>query len=123
VRARNPSGVSRYSDPDPATTVLFPDFPVVAGQTIIRADHVTRLRAAVDAMRDAAGLVTAQWSDDPLSPGTEIKSSHVTQMRTGVDAARTALGLAVSPYTDSDLLLPGSVVRAMHFNELRSRVE
>src|SRR5262245_23354890 len=52
-----------WSNLDLATTVIFTDDPLVAGSTVVKAVHVTELRIAVNAVRAAAGLSAANWTN------------------------------------------------------------
>jgi hypothetical protein len=122
VRAVDVNGnYSDFSNTDIATTIVFTDDPLVAGTTIVQALHITELRSAVNAMRAAAGLSAATWTDSSLT-GIEIKAVHISELRSNLDAARSALGLSTGSYTDA--LTPGStIVKAVHVSELRDRVK
>jgi chitodextrinase len=121
VRAVDASGnVSPYSNLDPATAVTFADDPLTTGTTVIKAQHLTELRQAINAVRALAGLQAASWTD--ASPqGVIIKAVHVQEMRTNIDEALGALGVSVQPYTDSTLT--GVGVKRVHVEELRQRVK
>jgi hypothetical protein len=122
VRAVDPQGnYSGFSNVDIATTIIFADDPLVAGATIVKAQHLTELRQAVDAVRVASGLSAATWTDAaPL--GVIIKAVHITELRSNLDQARGLLGLSTGAYTDD--LTPGvTVVKAVHIQELRDRVK
>ena len=123
-RVRSVDAAGNYSDfsnTDIATTIVFTDEPLVVGVTFVKAQHVIELRQAVDAMRAAAGLTAATWTDSSVT-GVEIKAVHVSELRSNLDAARSALGLSTGSYTDS--LTPGStIVKAVHVSELRDRVK
>lgn len=63
VRAVDAGGnYSDFSNTDIATTIVFTDSSLTAGMDIL-AVHVTQLRQAVDAVRAAAGLSAASWTD------------------------------------------------------------
>lgn len=121
VRAVDAVGnVSPYSNLDPATAVTFADDPLTAGTTAIKAQHLTELRQAVNAVRTLAGLPAASWTD--ASPqGVIIKAAHVQEMRTNLDQALGVLGVSVQPYTDP--ALAGVGVKRVHVEELRQRVK
>lgn len=122
VRAVNASSLrSPYTTPDPATTVLFTNDPLVVGSTQIKAVHLTELRTAVNAMRTAAGLSAASFTD-PSPAGVKVKAVHVVELRTALNAARTALGLATAVFTDPTLTVNTTVVKAAHLQELRTAV-
>ena len=122
VRARlNTGALSGYSNTDLATTIIFSDDPLTAGVTEVKAAHLTELRQAVNAVRAAAGLAAATWTDSaPL--GVVIKGVHLQELRTNVDQAYTAIGWWVQPYTDTTLstAIP---VKKVHVEELRQRVK
>jgi hypothetical protein len=116
-------GFSAYSNRDLATTVIFDDDPLVAGVTLIRAQHLVQLRQAVNAVRALASpaLSPAAWTD--ASPQWQpIRLIHVQELRSNLDEALAALSLPVTPYTDPTLSTSVRV-RADHFNQLRQRVK
>jgi hypothetical protein len=121
VRATDGSNTGPPSIRDLATTILFTDDPIVAGSTIIQAVHLTELRTAVNAVRAAAGLSAATFTDT-LTAGVLIKVVHVNELRSNLDDARSALFLAVTPYTDPSLAA-GDIVKAAHLQELRNGVK
>ncbi len=92
----------------------------MAGVTVIKAVHITELRAAVNQARARASLAAATWTDSSLS-GVQVKAVHVNELRARLAEARAALGLAVASYTDPSLNA-GTVVKAVHITELRQRV-
>jgi hypothetical protein len=122
VRAVDANGnYSDFSNTDITTTIVFTDEPLVVGVTIIYGQHVVELRQAVNAVRAAAGLSAATWTDSSLT-GIEVKAVHITELRSNLDAARSALGLSTGSYTDS--LTPASTaIKAVHVSELRDRVK
>lgn len=114
----DPSGI------DPATTMAFTDDPAVAGATVIKALHITELRAAIDAFRAAAGLGAASYTNSAIASGDPIRAVDWSEMRARLEEARLAIpGLnPIVPYTDPTLT-PGMPPRAAHVNELRNRVK
>lgn len=120
VRAVDTSGsFSQYSNIDLATAVSFIDDPL-ASNTPIKAQHLLEIRQAVNAVRVAAGLSVATWTD--ASPqGVRIKAQHVQEMRTALDQALGALSLPIQPYTDSSLT--NGRIKKEHFQQLRDRVK
>lgn len=113
---------SAYSAPDVATTVLFTDEPLVAGSTTVKIAHMTQLRQAVNAMRTAAGLSAATFTD-PVLTNVNIKAVHVSELRTALNAARSTLGLSALAYTDAALVAGTTRVKAAHVQELRNGVK
>ncbi|HEV8429279.1 MAG TPA: fibronectin type III domain-containing protein [Pyrinomonadaceae bacterium] len=122
-RVRAADAVGNLSAPgsiDVATAITFTDNPLTAGATVIKAQHITELRQAVDAVRAAANLAATTWTDSSLT-NVQVKAVHVQELRTNLDQALTALGLPTSSYTDSSLA--GVLIKKVHVDELRQRVE
>ena len=122
-RVRSADSVGNLSAPgnlDVATAITFTDNPLTAGTTLIKAQHVTDLRQAVNAVRATANLSASTWTDPTLTNVT-IKAVHVQELRTSLDAALTALGIATSSYTDPSL--SGVAVKKLHIDEVRQRVK
>lgn len=119
VRAVSSGGVSDNSAPDLATTVVFTDRPLVAG-VVVKAVHLSEIRAAVNAVRALAALSAATFTDTATA-GTTIKAVHITQIRSALDLARSALGFSTGGYTDGSL--SGVAIKAIHFQELRNRIQ
>jgi hypothetical protein len=122
VRAVDAVGnLSPYSNVDLATAISFVDDTLVVGSTTIKADHITQLRQAVNAVRavtTSLGQVT--WAE-PINVGvTTIKASHVQELRTKLDEARSALGLSACSYTDASA---GQLVQKVHIDQLRQCVK
>lgn len=113
---------SPFSAPDAATTILFTDDPLSAGSTTIKAVHINELRQAVNAMRAAAGLTAASFTDSSLT-GVLVKAVHVQELRDALDPARSSLGLAALLYTDPTLAAGSTLVKAAHVQELRGGVK
>ncbi len=120
VRAVGSSNFSSPSNVDLATAISFLDDPLTAGSTPVKAQHLTELRQAVDAVRAAANLSAATWTDGALS-GVVIKAIHIQELRTNLDQALNALGVTVGQYTDS--ALSGIAVKKVHVDEIRQRVK
>lgn len=122
VRAVDATGnVSTFSNLDLSTTILFTDDPLNIGTTPVKAQHVTELRDAVNAVRTSAGLAPATWTD-PTLPGIVIKTVHVQELRTRLDEALVGLGLPTPSYTDPTLAPGVTVIKAAHVEELRQAV-
>jgi hypothetical protein len=83
---------------------------------------VTEIRQAVNAMRATAGLGAASFTDASLA-GVAVKATHIQELRTALNQARTTLGLSAITFTDPTLTAGTSIVRAAHFQELRSGVK
>jgi hypothetical protein len=113
---------SLYTNVDLATTINFADDPLSVGATVVKAQHLTELRQAVNAVRALAGLTAADWTD-PSPAGVVIRAVHIQQLRTNLDQALVALTRTTSAYTDPTLMPETTQVRAVHFQELRQRVK
>ncbi|HET7435659.1 MAG TPA: M57 family metalloprotease [Thermoanaerobaculia bacterium] len=117
VRATNGTVNSLYSNIDHATTILFTDDPLVAGQTEIKAVHLTQLRQAVNAVRIATGLAAVTWTD-PNPTGVTVKAIHIIELRNALTAALVRIGKTAT-FTDPTLTA-GSTVKAVHIQQLRN---
>lgn len=122
-RVRSADAVGNLSppgSPDVATAITFTDTPLTIGSTLVKAQHVTELRQAVNAVRAAANLSATTWTDTTLTNLT-IKAVHVQELRTNLDQALNALVLPVNGYTDPSL--SGVDIKKVHIDELRQRVK
>ena len=64
-RVRSADSVGNLSAPgnlDVATAITFTDIPLTVNTTLIKAQHVTELRQAVNAVRATANLTAATWT-------------------------------------------------------------
>ena len=112
------AGTSGFSPVDAATTVSFTD-PSLSGVRI-KGTHITQLRTAVAAMRIAAELPAATFTDSTITAqSTQVKRVHITELRTALDAARAAIGLSVLGYTDPTITAQSTTVKSAHVTELR----
>jgi hypothetical protein len=122
-RVRSADAVGNLSSPgsiDVATAITFTDNPLIAGTTTIKAQHLTELRQAVNAVRAAANLSAATWTDATLT-NVPIKAIHIQELRTNLDQALTAFSLPAGSYTDPSLA--GILIKQVHIDELRQRVK
>jgi fibronectin type 3 domain-containing protein len=98
VGASKTGVASPLSVPDLATTVIFENDPLTRIDDI-RAQHILQLRAAVGAVRAAAGLPPPVFTDTSLDAQVEtVKAVHFNELRTALDQGRTALGLPTIGY-------------------------
>jgi hypothetical protein len=121
VRAVDAAGnVSPYSNTDLATAISFVDDTLQVGSTTIKADHVTQLRQAVNAVRAVTtSLGQVSWAEG-ISPGVSIMADHIQELRTKLDEARSALGLSPCAYTDASI---GQLIQKVHIDQLRQCVK
>lgn len=123
VRAVGPSGaVSAFSNADVATTVIFTNQPLLP-DVLIKAEHMEQLRQAVNAVRVAAGLPAANWTDPTLSSSVFIKAAHIEELRSNLDAALDVFDIPAAAYTDQTLAPNFTLLRAVLWQEIRDRVK
>ncbi|HEV7923507.1 MAG TPA: N-acetylmuramoyl-L-alanine amidase [Thermoanaerobaculia bacterium] len=103
---------------DLATTMMYTDDPLAGQGTLIKAVHLTELRAAVNAVRAAAGLAPAAFTDS-AAPGVLVRAVHVNELRARLDEARSALGLPSLGYANA-LTSGATLVRGIDMTEIRN---
>jgi hypothetical protein len=113
-----PVGGSTPSNTDHVTVVAFTDDPLIANVTPIRTLHLTEIRNAVNAAREAAGLGPASWTDGGI--GSTVKATHILELRNALSQALTAFGRSAA-YTYP--ATAGSPPRALDFQELRDALK
>jgi hypothetical protein len=103
--------------------VAFTDDSLLPAGTPIRAAHVLELRARIDALRARFGLSSYAWTG-AVQPGVVVRAQHVNELRTAVEDVYEAAPLAPAApvWTDATLLAGHTVVRAVHFAEIRNAV-
>jgi hypothetical protein len=100
--------------------IAFTDDPLIPGVTIVKAVHITELRARIDAQRSRVGLSFYSWTDFSLTPGsTVIKAQHIVDLRTALTQAYG--GRTPPTYTDPGLAA-GTTIKAVHITELRNAI-
>jgi hypothetical protein len=101
--------------------VMFSDNTLVPGATPIRAIHVIELRSRVDALRLRFGLPTPyNWNTPVLTPGiSTISGDEVRQLRNALLETSNAASAPFPIFTDPVAV---GIVKALHFDELRSVV-
>jgi len=114
--------LSAETPTDRATTLVFTNDPLTAGQTV-QALHINQLRTAVNAMRVTAGKDNATSTDQMLDAGTIIKAAHLMELRSALEEARSAIGLTLLSYTDSTITPGVTTCKVVHVQELRDAVK
>ena len=107
--------MSDFSAPDYAHTFTLTD-PVVSAGMTIKAAHLTELRSAIDAIRGAAGIAPAAFSDGSLQ-SVIVKRAHVIELRDAVDGLRASLAMSAAGFPPLPL---NDWVRASTIEELRA---
>jgi hypothetical protein len=120
VRALGGGPTGAYSTPDLATVFLATDDPLQT-TTLIKAAHLTEIRAAVNLACTAAGLPAASYSRS-IAAGLAPKTTDVQEVRTAINAARGALGMPAFSFTDSTLTVGTTPIKRSHAQELRSAI-
>jgi subtilisin-like proprotein convertase family protein len=102
---------------------VFTDATVTPGRTVVRAVHVTDLRAAIDTLRGVNGLASFGWSDATLGVGSAVvKGVHFSELRTALGQAYQAAGQPPPTYAEPALTKGETVVRTGHLTEVRDAV-
>ena len=100
-------------------TVAFTDTPLAAGNTVIKAVHISELRNRINAVRVALALPPVTWP--ALTPGvTRILASDVLQMRQALLDAYSISPKVPPIYTTTPA--PGATVVVADIAELRTAV-
>jgi hypothetical protein len=100
----------------------FTDDPLIARSTLVQAAHFVELRAAIDSVRTALGLMPFAWTDATLTSSTGVLVVYVTELRTALNEAYRAVGRTAPTYTDPTVAAGLTVIKAVHLNELRAAV-
>jgi len=115
VRALNnvASILANWRQSSTYTPATFTDNPLIAGVTVVKLQHITELRNAINAFRASVGLPAYSWTAIPS--GSIIRASHILEMRTALSAA-----IPSATYT---ALATGGRVMAVHVQELRNYLD
>ena len=95
------------------TAVSFTDDPLAAG-TLVKMEHVSELRTAVNAVRALADLSAVTFASDAV-----IRAAHVADLRAALALARASLALPALEYMHPTLQPGVSIIAAVDFAELR----
>ena len=111
------------TDDDVAGPGAFTDHPLRPGVTPVKDVHFTELRARIDVLREAAGLVRYPWTDPVLTTGvTPVRLVHLLELRGAVAEVYAAAGRDAVPWTDGAPVAGATAIRAVHLMELRAAV-
>jgi hypothetical protein len=77
----------------------------------------------VNAMRVAANLAPAGFTDPGLAPGFPFKRLHIIDLRNALTPAATALGYPLPPLTDPVITVNVTPFKLAHVVELRDGVD
>ena len=100
----------------------FTDDPLIAGVTVVKAVHVTELRARIEQLRTRYGVAAFNWTDPSLTGGTSaVRAQHIVDLRTALAQAYAAAIMTPPTYTDP-ALAAGTPTKAVHINELRAAI-
>jgi len=86
----------------------------------IRASHVNELRTMVNNRRLANNMSSYSFTDPSLSPGSQIRAVHITDLRTATEQIYSNCSDPLPTWTDPSL--SGQSIKAIHFNQLRNRI-
>jgi len=112
------AGTRLIASVEAASTVAFGE-AIVAGQTVVKAEHLAELRREANNVRVVYGLPRATWVVDPGETAADlqgrlIRYQHVNELR----AALTA----IAPHNFGADLQAGNPILAAHFNAIRDRI-
>jgi exo-beta-1,3-glucanase (GH17 family) len=102
------------------TFLAFTNQPLVAAADVVRATHVSELRARIDALRIRAGLSAFAWTDATITAhSTRVRAVHIAEMQTALGQTYVARSLSLPQFTS---IAAGQSVKASHVTELRNGV-
>jgi hypothetical protein len=120
VKAVTASGTTDASNVDLATTVVFTNDDGLSGQTVLAA-HLQQIRDAANMVLTAAGLPTISFG--LLTSGvTPIQATDITVVRNALINAYYSSGLPIPNFSEP-IVVGSTVVKAVHFQELRNMVK
>ncbi len=102
----------------------FTDDPLSAFSTVVKAIHITELRADIDSARIARSLPRFAWTDPAITPGsTPVKAVHLAELRRALAQAYQAVGRTAPTYTDPVVAQGALTISAGHVGELRAALQ
>jgi RHS repeat-associated protein len=101
-----------------ASTVAFGE-AIVAGQTLVKAEHLAELRREVNNVRVVYGLPRVTWVVDPGETAADLQGRLIRYPH--INEVRAAL-TAIAPHNFGVDLQAGNPILAAHFNGIRDRI-
>jgi len=101
--------------------VPFTDDVLSAQISLVKALHITELRARINALRVTYGLAPMTWTDPLLTGGVMAKKAHLDEMRTALLAAYAAAKRTQPTFAEA-ITAQQTIIRASHIAELRAAV-
>jgi len=102
---------------------VFTDPTLTVRTTLVKASHVSELRAAVNKLRSRWALGAVAWTDPTLTVrSTPVKVVHLWELRIALGQTYTVAGRTPPTYTDPTLTPRTTQIKATHINELRTAV-
>jgi hypothetical protein len=119
----NPDGQAVTVSSFVTTAQPFTDSVLTPGTSLVRAVHVTELRARIDALRLRFALPAFSWTDPSLAAGATIRDLHVAELRAALQQAYVAAGQPAPGFTDPAIVSGVTTIRVPHIQELRAAVQ
>lgn len=108
----------------------FTDPQLQRNVTLVKAAHITELRAAINTVEAYYGLPISSWRETLIPRKSFIRHSHISELRAaiervveyinGFDASNTVNDVPVFFWTDPDL--SEQPIRAVHIEEIRDAI-
>ncbi len=120
-------GCIAFSQTNEPTHIDWIDAQIIPMSTVVRASHFNQLRNALNQKRNACGLSSTVWTDDPLIAGvTEIKKIHMDELRTAsteleqAAATRNRTQYVETRFEDPTIESRITEVKAAHLQQIRT---
>jgi hypothetical protein len=88
------------------------DPTIITGQTLVKCVHFTEMGTAINNETRRRGLGTS--TPPSISVGSYITKDYITWLRNRITGYFSSIG--------TDMLTPGSVIKAVHVTELRTKI-
>jgi len=101
----------------------FTDDPLTSQATLLKAVHITELRATINTLRLNNGRSAFAYTDSTLTAGvTQSRGVHITDLRTALNAVYDTLGRIRPTYTDPTIVVRQTVIKKAHIAEIRNAI-